>query len=167
MGGRWLAAAAVACAAAGAGCGPGTIGGNPFLTAGIGDAASSGGDGGVPDGGAIGQGSTSDPNASSSAGDAGAAPGRDARGDLAPSSGFSDLYDAVLPPGCSGGACHNPGSQGGVTVFTERTAYSERVLFVVPGNAPASRRPERLARHLLRKNDRRRAQYGWVLMEFP
>lgn len=50
---------------------------------------------------------------------------------------FSDVY-AILDAHCSGAACHNPGSQRGVSLSSQAAAFTSTSRYVVAGNANRS-----------------------------
>lgn len=52
---------------------------------------------------------------------------------------FSQLYNTIFVVSCSGGDCHNPGSHGGVSFFTENNGYASLQSQVRPGDARGSR----------------------------
>jgi len=79
--------------------------------------------------------------------DAGAGDVRDAgpgdvRSDAASADGgtatFTDVYNMLLTPYCSGAACHNPDAQRGISFSTKATAYTSVRNNVQPGSATTS-----------------------------
>jgi predicted CxxxxCH...CXXCH cytochrome family protein len=73
--------------------------------------------------GITGNASTSDAGASS---DGGSAPT------------FTQVYNSILTASCSGSACHNPGTQHGISFANQSSAYSAVRNRVVPGDGEGS-----------------------------
>ena len=51
---------------------------------------------------------------------------------------FTDIYNNILVPHCSGSSCHNPGSQKGVSFSSQSNAYSAVKSRVTAGNGANS-----------------------------
>jgi hypothetical protein len=51
---------------------------------------------------------------------------------------FTDIYTNILVPHCSGSACHNPGSQRGISFSSQSAAYTSVKGQVTPGNGANS-----------------------------
>jgi hypothetical protein len=51
---------------------------------------------------------------------------------------FTEVYQMILSVSCTGSQCHNPGSQGGVSMSSQSTAYSSLKNRVSAGNATGS-----------------------------
>jgi mono/diheme cytochrome c family protein len=73
------------------------------------------------------------------AADAAGAVGRsDAGAEAASAATFASLYASIFVPSCSGGSCHDPGSQHGVSFVSQMTGYDSVRGMVTPRNAPGS-----------------------------
>jgi len=62
--------------------------------------------------------------------------GPSADGGSAPT--FTQLYSSILSVYCGGGACHNPGSQKGISFASQSSAYSAVSSRVIPGDGEGS-----------------------------
>jgi hypothetical protein len=51
---------------------------------------------------------------------------------------FTQLYSTVLTSYCAGSACHNPGSQKGISFASQSSAYSAISNRVIPGDGEGS-----------------------------
>jgi pilus assembly protein FimV len=51
---------------------------------------------------------------------------------------FTEIYKNILVVYCSGGSCHDPGSQGGVSFSTQSSAFAAVSSRVTPGNGAGS-----------------------------
>lgn len=51
---------------------------------------------------------------------------------------FTQIYTTVLTVYCAGGACHNPGSQKGISFASQSSAYSAVSNRVIPGDGEGS-----------------------------
>jgi hypothetical protein len=132
-GSAWGAAVVLA-ALAGVGCGSATNT-YPQLTFSTKD----GGADAAPGGGGTASGTARmSPGGSPSSPDAGRILGDGGLDGLVAGTTFSELFATVFSVSCAGGDCHNPGSHGGVSFFTELNGYNSVRGFVRPGDASGS-----------------------------